>query len=59
MKTRSSGTTIKAFNLVSTKAPKQPTKEGMVQLLERTPAYSSVVQKVSALAGVEGKTSPT
>jgi hypothetical protein len=46
-----SGTTVQAFNLVSTKAPKQPTKECMGQVLVRTRAYRSDVQKFRPLPG--------
>ena len=50
---------IRAFNHVSTKAPKQSTKEGIVQAIQRTLTYCGDVQKLSALAGVEGGTLPT
>jgi len=59
MTIRSSDSIIQAFNLVSTKAAKQPTKEGMGQMLRTKCTYSEHVQKRSALAGVEGETSPS
>lgn len=59
MTIKGSGAITQAFNLVSTKAPKQPTKEGMAQTIGGQSSYSDGLQKVSALARVEGKTSPT
>jgi hypothetical protein len=49
--------TIKAIKHVIMKAPKQLTKVGIVQTVDGASGYGDDVQKVSALAGVEGNTS--